>query len=293
VQCEEFESRVNDLLDERRLLLADADLAAHASVCASCATIARGYDALVEGVAGWERVEPSADLTSRVLSQWELVKAQAAQSDSADWDSAELPALRPVGLQRMTTATPEEEGFWTVRRKRAFAGGTLAAAALATAAMLLIIGGVDRFRESNQDAANTIATPEVPGDEAVASSAVGISPATIAKSSVSEVQARQSAAAQFTLTSLPIVGQVTETYRPLLEETDRTVRKSFGLPATSGSGPTTGSALATTTTAQAEADDSAWDAYLPDQMAPVTQNAVRSVVALLRVLPGVDQPVHQ
>ena len=159
-----IESRVNDLLDERRLPLADAAIAEHASVCASCATIVRGYDALVEGVAAWEHIEPSGDLTSRVINQWELVKAQSSLSDSADWDSAELPALRPVGLQRMIDATPEE-GFWTVRRKRAFAGGTLAAAALATAAMLLVIGGVNRvprFRSRRHDHGRNDRNPRRP-----------------------------------------------------------------------------------------------------------------------------------
>jgi len=291
VQCEEFESRLNDLLDERCPLfadgaLADTALADHAAVCSACASIARGYETLSEGVSSWERVEVSADLTSRVITQWELAKAQSLAS-ATDWDSAELPALRPVGVQRVVPAVAASGGRWATSRELALAG-----ALLATAAALLVISGVGRTQHAND--ATTVATAP----------AVGVGPGFVAVDTAQESSTKTLAAApvavpvgrpvpQFTLTTLPIVEQMTESYRPLLEETDRTVRKSLGLPLTSDSQMiTSAAAMGLVTQPDPEDSESSWDSLMPDQVVPVTNSAVRSVVALLRVLPGVE-PVNQ
>lgn len=291
MQCEEFEYRLNELLDERCPLfadgaLADTVLAEHAAVCPACASIARGYETLSEGVASWDRVEVSADMTSRVITEWELAKAQSS-SIAADWDSAELPALRPVGVQRVVPAVAASGGRWTMSRELALAG-----ALLATAAALLVISGVGRT--PNAKDATTIATAP----------AFGVGPAVVARDTAQDSPIDKIAAAtvaepavrpvpQFTLTTLPIVEQMTESYRPLLEETDRTVRKSLGLPLTSDSQLiTSAAAMGLVTQPDPDESETSWDSLMPDQVAPVTNSAVRSVVALLRVLPGVE-PVHQ
>lgn len=291
MRCEEFESRLNDLLDARRALfvdagladpvLADAGLAEHAAVCSACASIARGYETLSEGVSAWERVDLSADLTGRVVRQWERARAEAAQSraDTADWDSAELPAMRPVGVQKPMPAVARAGGFWSSRREL-----VLASAALATAAALLVISGVGR---------NSLTSPQGPDSSNDVRLAQAVRPAPekspVEKSPSSPLTVQQPGTTQFALTSLPIVEQMTETYQPLLAETDRAIRKSLGLPATPG-GPMITSTESMGLVTQPDPDDvePTWDAFMPEQVAPVTQSAVRSVVALLRVLPGVE-----
>jgi hypothetical protein len=287
VQCEEFESRLNDLLDERCPLfadgaLADTVLADHAAVCSACASIARGYETLSEGVSSWERVEVSADLTSRVIKQWELAKAQSLAS-ATDWDSAELPALRPVGVQRVVPAVANSGGRWNMSREVALAG-----ALLATAAALLVISGVGRTPNANEETIIAAAPASGVAAETVARDTAR-KPATDKIASTNGVRP----APQFTLTTLPIVEQMTESYRPLLEETDRTVRRSLGLPLTTDSQMiTSAAAMGLVTQPDPEGTEPTWDSLSPDQVVPVTNSAVRSVVALLRVLPGVE-PVNQ
>lgn|GEM_PF-6076661 len=291
MQCEEFESRLNDLLDERRNPLDDATLAAHWNVCSPCAALVRGQDALLEGVAAWKKVEPSADLTERVIRQWESIQAQPGYGQSTEWDSAELPSLLPIGLVK----AERSGGFWSDRRNQLMAG-----AAFATAAVLMVVASLDSFRKPGDRVPVALRTPAEQSVPMAGASKI------VAGPNVKTAGNPQGMASQITFASLPLVEQVTETYRPLLEETDRTFRKSLGwLPIPAGSQWLTQDVVSGTIKAtdplrdnsnlaqRKPAEDASWDAFAPEQVAPLTHNAVRSVVALLRVLPGVEQPTHQ
>ncbi|HEX7378780.1 MAG TPA: hypothetical protein VF278_16785 [Pirellulales bacterium] len=50
MRCEDFEVRLNDVLDERRTLASDAELAEHARRCGACGELARGYEELLAGL---------------------------------------------------------------------------------------------------------------------------------------------------------------------------------------------------------------------------------------------------
>lgn len=50
MRCEDFEIRLNDVLDERRTLASDAELAEHARRCGACGELARGYEELLAGL---------------------------------------------------------------------------------------------------------------------------------------------------------------------------------------------------------------------------------------------------
>lgn len=50
MRCEDFEVRLNDVLDERRTLASDAALAEHARRCGACGELARGYEELLAGL---------------------------------------------------------------------------------------------------------------------------------------------------------------------------------------------------------------------------------------------------
>jgi len=69
MQCEEFESRLNDLLDERLPIDRDAALRAHAAACGDCRRAAAGYGALFQGLAGLPAPECDAALAWRVVAQ--------------------------------------------------------------------------------------------------------------------------------------------------------------------------------------------------------------------------------
>jgi hypothetical protein len=72
MQCIEFETRLNDLLDERRSPSIDRILAEHADSCASCAELLASHESLLEGLQGSPKVRLSADerrmFTEKVLS---------------------------------------------------------------------------------------------------------------------------------------------------------------------------------------------------------------------------------
>jgi hypothetical protein len=78
VRCEEFETRLNDLIDERVEPSADATLAAHAAECAACATLLREYAALLNGVTMLPRPAVPAGLSLRVVADWRAVPRREA-----------------------------------------------------------------------------------------------------------------------------------------------------------------------------------------------------------------------
>jgi len=68
MQCEEFETRLNDLLDERLPIERDAVLRAHAAACGGCRRLATGYGALFQGLADLPTPECDAALAWRVVA---------------------------------------------------------------------------------------------------------------------------------------------------------------------------------------------------------------------------------
>jgi hypothetical protein len=67
MQCEEFEERINAVLDERRRPEWDAELSLHCDTCAECRKLADSYDHLLDGFYALTTSETSADLALRVL----------------------------------------------------------------------------------------------------------------------------------------------------------------------------------------------------------------------------------
>jgi hypothetical protein len=69
MRCEEFEARLNQVLDDRRPLSSADDIQAHMRECGGCREIARGYEALLAGI-GWQFVpQIPAGLTARVIEE--------------------------------------------------------------------------------------------------------------------------------------------------------------------------------------------------------------------------------
>jgi hypothetical protein len=67
MQCEEFEDRLNAVLDERRRPEWDDELRLHCDNCADCRQLAAEYDTLLDGFYSWTTPEAPADLALRVL----------------------------------------------------------------------------------------------------------------------------------------------------------------------------------------------------------------------------------
>jgi len=71
MQCEEFEQRLNELLDDRRRGPLDAELRGHVDSCAACRTTALAYNLLLDGFASRPMPLPRADLAARVLADYQ------------------------------------------------------------------------------------------------------------------------------------------------------------------------------------------------------------------------------
>ncbi len=105
MQCEEFENRLNAVLDERRLPDADAELRLHCETCCDCRQVAAAYRRLLDGFYALAAPEAPLDMAVRVLTDLQ-------------------PRLSPRRRWAVGTVT--------------LATGALATGALATAAGLLI-----------------------------------------------------------------------------------------------------------------------------------------------------------
>jgi anti-sigma factor RsiW len=67
MQCEEFEDRLNLVLDERGRPECDAELSLHAEACAECRHVAALYGALLDGFYALSAPRAPADMAARVL----------------------------------------------------------------------------------------------------------------------------------------------------------------------------------------------------------------------------------
>ncbi len=222
MHCEDFESRLNDLLDRRAGLASEPELAAHAAGCPACEALLRDYDGLLAAVATLRPPLPDRDLVAGVM---------------ADWRSSD------------------------VRRSRRYVVTALAMAAT------LLIAALPALRWWNADREN--AQP-APADVAISDSVATDSPQPVDQPA-------------------PLVDQARETYGPLMAETSESL--STALAALPIGEPTD------SPSAQGEvsADE---DRSITSDLAPVTQSATRSLVALLRVFPGsadsaAERELHQ
>lgn len=72
MNCDEFETHLNGILDERRRPEWDGRLRDHAGHCAACRDLAAGYATLFEGFFALPLPEVSADLPQRVLAELQI-----------------------------------------------------------------------------------------------------------------------------------------------------------------------------------------------------------------------------
>ncbi|HEV3136386.1 MAG TPA: hypothetical protein VGZ26_00755 [Pirellulales bacterium] len=68
MQCEEFEDRLNAVLDERQRPEADVELRLHCEACLDCRQLAAAYARLLDGFYALAAPEPAGDIAVRVLA---------------------------------------------------------------------------------------------------------------------------------------------------------------------------------------------------------------------------------
>jgi hypothetical protein len=69
MKCEEFEDRLNEVLDEHRRPEWDDRLRMHGEHCATCRELAASYGVLLDGLSALSPPQAPADMSRRVLSQ--------------------------------------------------------------------------------------------------------------------------------------------------------------------------------------------------------------------------------
>jgi hypothetical protein len=69
MQCDEFELKLHELLDERRAPASDAPLVDHALKCAECGELLSSYETLLDGLELLPRAETPEYLAQRVLAE--------------------------------------------------------------------------------------------------------------------------------------------------------------------------------------------------------------------------------
>jgi hypothetical protein len=69
MQCEEFEERLNAVLDERRHPATDAELVSHGETCSDCRVLAASYTALLDCLSALASPAPPDDMAERVLAE--------------------------------------------------------------------------------------------------------------------------------------------------------------------------------------------------------------------------------
>src|SRR5205807_10585836 len=80
MNCQQFEARLNDLLDERAPPELDDELRAHCRHCAPCRELAAGYAEMVQAVRFRPVPEPAGDLTKRIIAA--AIAEQAPRRDA-------------------------------------------------------------------------------------------------------------------------------------------------------------------------------------------------------------------
>jgi hypothetical protein len=153
MQCVEFETRLNDLLDRRVAPSVDTDLVDHAQRCARCSELLAAHEALLEGVAAMPvtRLAEAERLTMAYRIVAEVGSAPVTSFQRGNHNHAS--DHQPLGGQRPTAASPVE-----LAAGRAVDVATTRAAPLAlvgfvvAAAAALLIAVLPWFRGNPQPA---------------------------------------------------------------------------------------------------------------------------------------------
>jgi hypothetical protein len=141
MNCETFESQLNELLDERAPLELDGALAAHARRCGVCRSLLSAYGELARAVRFTPLPKPADDLTDRIVA--------AARREE------------PPAPSRASSVFPQRRSAWTLHiRKRLW---RVAALAVASAVLLAVAW---KFAVPTPD--GQASAPAAPRDEASA-----------------------------------------------------------------------------------------------------------------------------
>ncbi|HEX3726858.1 MAG TPA: hypothetical protein VHV08_11475, partial [Pirellulales bacterium] len=107
MRCEEFEERLNVVLDQRRRPEWDLELRLHYDTCAECRQMATAYESLLDGFHALAIPEPPSDMPDRVLDQVHyappvrrLPLAAAALAAAASLLLAAMPIVRTTWHSR-------------------------------------------------------------------------------------------------------------------------------------------------------------------------------------------------
>jgi hypothetical protein len=77
MQCEEFEDRLNAVLDERRRPAWDDELRLHCETCTACRQTAAAYDAMLDGFYALAAPDAPDDMALRVVAEMRADRPQA------------------------------------------------------------------------------------------------------------------------------------------------------------------------------------------------------------------------
>ncbi len=113
MQCDEFEARLNTVLDERERPEWDADLCLHRETCRACRQLAAAYEILLDGFYELSTPEVPSDMALRVVSELRIRPslghrvsvATAVLATAAVLFVAVMPVLRGKLDSPSTTAT--------------------------------------------------------------------------------------------------------------------------------------------------------------------------------------------
>lgn len=246
MRCAEFESRLNELLDQRLWLDADPSLAEHAQTCGECCKRAASYEALVVGMNQIRLPQPSADLMSRILAD---VASGAAWSPRDEAVPGRSGRISPASAERRAAR-------WSASRS------WIAVAAMAAAVLLAVVihwGAVDPTKQPGQNRDLFAARPK-PGDKVAAKTP---DPAVLQQAAAKANQARR---------------KKLDPYRGLAAETSQ----SFGmamqlLPGLGASAKNAGDATAAEPA-------SGWVHGVADGLEPVTRPTAGAVNSFLELL---------
>jgi len=101
MQCETFEDRVNELLDERRSVSDDAALVEHATTCGTCRSTLDGYAALLTGLDAFDFQEPKTNFAEKVIA------AVGSETDTAN-SSTSSASIQPFAPNQ---SVPDPQGL--------------------------------------------------------------------------------------------------------------------------------------------------------------------------------------
>src|SRR5262245_8944043 len=83
MKCDEFEDRLNEVLDERRRPEWEAELRLHCEGCAGCRELAGSYGVLLDGFYALKTPQPPADMGHRVVAELRVRRSVALATSAA------------------------------------------------------------------------------------------------------------------------------------------------------------------------------------------------------------------